>query len=81
MRWQHTEDSRADFNTAPKQIQRAFEKQADFLIHNLRHPSLHAKKFDESGNIWQARVTLNWRFYFIIENDCYIILSITAHPK
>ena len=33
------------------------------LADNLQHPSLHAKKYDESTGLWQARVNRSWRFY------------------
>jgi plasmid maintenance system killer protein len=52
-----------------------------FLIGNLGHPSLHAKKYDEAQDIWQARVNRSWRFYFVIREDEYVILSIIPHPK
>jgi len=42
---------------------------------------LHAKKYSESLDIWQGRVTRGWRFYFKIEGDEYVILSIIPHPK
>ena len=42
---------------APVPIRRAFEKQVRFLADNLNHPSLHAKKYDESKDRWQARVS------------------------
>lgn len=51
------------------------------LLQNLRHPSLHAKKYDEGKDRWQARVTLDWRFYFNIIDDTYVLLDITSHPK
>jgi mRNA-degrading endonuclease RelE of RelBE toxin-antitoxin system len=66
---------------APSEIQRAFDKQSKFLVFNLRHPSLHAKKYDESGDLWQARVTGNWRFYFTIEGNEYHLHDIKTHPK
>jgi mRNA interferase RelE/StbE len=69
------------YTKAPKDIQAAFDKQALFLLQNLRHPSLRAKKYDETGGIWQARVTRDWRFYFVIENDTYNLINLTAHPK
>jgi plasmid maintenance system killer protein len=47
----------------------------------LQHPSLRAKKYDEAHNIWQARVNQDWRFYFKIEDDTYVIVSIVPHPK
>lgn len=51
------------------------------LAENLLHPSLHAKKFDESNDFWQARINRDWRFYFVIEGDRYIVTNITPHPK
>ena len=43
---------------APQPVQKAFLKQLNFLTRNLLHPSLHAKKFDESQDRWQARVLI-----------------------
>jgi len=42
----------------PSLFVRSFHKQLAFLERDLRHPSLQAKKFDESAGIWQARVNL-----------------------
>jgi hypothetical protein len=64
---------------APAAIKRAFVKQLTFLLADLRHPSLRAKKYDAVR--WQARVTRDWRFYFRIDGDTYILLDITPHPK
>jgi hypothetical protein len=47
---------------APVPIQKAFIKQVNFLVRNLHHPSLHAKKYDEANDRWQARVNDDWRF-------------------
>jgi len=58
-----------------------FDKQLGFLLLNLRHPSLRAKKYDEARDIWQARVDDDYRFYFQIERGTYRILSIRRHPK
>jgi mRNA interferase RelE/StbE len=70
-----------DYVAAPLAVQKAFDKQTKFLVHNLKHPSLHAKKYDESKDIWQARVNRDWRFYFSIDGDTYIIRDIIPHPK
>ena len=66
---------------APLPVQRAFDKQLRLLAANLHHPSLRAKKYDESTDRWQARVNKNWRFYFQIINDTYRILKLIPHPK
>lgn len=65
----------------PPNVRRAFEKQLRFLVGNLQHPSLHAKKYDESKDLWQARINQNWRFYFTITKDTYRIEDVIAHPK
>jgi len=70
-----------DYIEAPPAVQKAFDKQARLLVENFRHPSLRAKKYDESRNVWQARVNRAWRFYFVITGDTYLILNIIPHPK
>ena len=62
-------------------FRKAFAKQLQFLLTNRNHPSLRAKKYSEALDVWQGRVTRDWRFYFQIEGDEYVILSITPHPK
>jgi len=66
---------------APRNVQRALEKQLRFLSDNIQHPSLHAKKYSESQDLWQARVNNAWRFYFTIIDDTYRIEDVIAHPK
>jgi len=65
----------------PARIRKAFYKQAGFLLNDLHHPSLRAKKYSEADDKWQARVNKGWRFYFKIINDIYFIEDITPHPK
>jgi len=81
MKWKHSSGSRPDYLTAPAQIQKAFDKQVRLLAENLSHPSLRAKKYSESLDVWQVRVNRDWRFYFIVENDKYLIARIVPHPK
>ena len=66
---------------APSQVQRAFLKQSRFLLQDLCHPSLRAKKYDEALGLWKARVNRDWRFYFTIEGNEYRMQAITPHPK
>jgi mRNA-degrading endonuclease RelE of RelBE toxin-antitoxin system len=61
---------------APRHVRRAFDKQLRFLVDNVLHPSLRAKKYDETNDLWQARVTKDWRFYFTITDDTYRIEKI-----
>jgi hypothetical protein len=70
-----------DYRKAPPEVQRAFDKQVLLLQQNLGHPSLRAKKYDESRDLWQCRVTRDWRFYFTLEGDTYYLHEIRSHPK
>ncbi|CAI4029783.1 hypothetical protein DNFV4_00201 [Nitrospira tepida] len=72
---------RKQYQKLSKHRQAKFDKQLAFLLSNLRHPSLRAKKYDEAQDIWQARVDDDYRFYFKIQGDLYILLSIIPHPK
>ncbi len=81
MKLRLTERADKDFASLPKDIRKALAKQLGYLLDNLNHPSLHAKKYRESDGIWQGRVNRSWRFYFLIQGDEYVILSIIPHPK
>jgi len=74
VRIRSSERADKDYAGLPPHVRKAFAKQLDYLLKNLRHPSLRAKKFD-------ARVDRNWRFYFKIEGDEYAIFAIIPHPK
>jgi len=76
-----TERADKDYAGLPPEVRKAFAKQLGFLLNQFRHPSLSAKKYDEANHIWQARVNRNWRFYFVILGDEYVVLSIIPHPK
>ena len=43
---------------APSDVRKAFFKQVRLLEQDLRHPSLRTTKYDESRDIWQARVNI-----------------------
>jgi mRNA interferase RelE/StbE len=77
----YTQRFRKSYVEAPVEIQKRCDKQLALLTENLRHPSLRAKKYDESRDIWQARVNAGWRFYFPIQADAYYLLDIIPHPK
>lgn len=81
MSWAHTRRSEKDYRAAPLAIQKAFEKQVRLLTENLNHPSLDAKKYDETTHLWQARVNRDWRLFFLIQDDTYVIVTIVPHPK
>jgi len=70
-----------DYQALPIKLKQTADKQFAFLLKNFLHPSLRAKKYNESGDIWQARITKAHRFYFRIVGGIYYIIRIIKHPK
>ena len=62
-----------DYTHLSPKIKSQVDKQLDFLLKDLRYPSLRAKKYDESRDIWQARIN---RANSLIEEYGHIIFSI-----
>lgn len=81
MKYQRAPRFKREYEKFPDAVQQALEKQLRFLLTDLRHPSLRAKKYDETLGIWQARVTDTVRFHFRIDGDTYRLLNIRKHPK
>ncbi len=81
MKLVYTERFRRAYAEASPHIQRACDRKLAFLLRDLRHPSLYAKKYNEAQGIWQARVDGGWRFYFVIDRDRYVLLTLIPHPK
>ena len=81
MRFYFSRKAEADYDALPQRIRKAFDKQIVYLLRDVRYPSLHAKKYDERLDRWQARVTRDYRFYFQIVDDVYVIVTIIRHPK
>lgn len=56
MKLRFTARADRDYADLPVRIRKAFAKQLRFLLANLQHPSLHAKKYSEEIDLWQGRV-------------------------
>lgn len=81
MKFVLTEWALHDYRNLSSSLQARVDKQLALLLRERNYPSLHAKKYDESRDIWQARVSRDYRFYFLIEGDTHKILFIIPHPK
>jgi len=79
MTHRRSERFKRSFKKLPLAVRRAFYKQVEFLLKDLQHPSLHAKRYDEASGLWQARVTRNVRFYFLIDGGAYFLVDIEKH--
>ena len=55
MKLVYTKTALDSLQDLPFAIRKAFYKQAGFLLADLHHPSLRAKKYSEAEDKWQAR--------------------------
>ena len=81
MKLDHTERFIKSLEDAPPAIQKGVLQAVATVARKLAPSLLRAKKYDEARDIWQARVTRDWRFYFKIKEDTYYRIDIIPHPK
>jgi mRNA-degrading endonuclease RelE of RelBE toxin-antitoxin system len=81
MKFSFSERARRDYDNFSVKLRARVNKQISALLKDIRYPSLKAKKYDEKRGIWQMRISKDYRLYFTIDNDVYIIVTITKHPK
>jgi mRNA-degrading endonuclease RelE of RelBE toxin-antitoxin system len=67
------------YKRLPQQIQEACDKKLEFLLKNLLYPSLRTKKVKGHSNIWEASITMDYRFTFQIEKDILVLRKIGRH--
>ena len=79
MKIRHSDRFKAQLRGLAKPIRKKLYKQSEYLLRNLQHPSLRAKKYDETRDIWQARIDRSYRFYFTIDGDTYILTELIKH--
>jgi len=68
-----------DYQKLPQQIQKRVDKQLGFLLKDPSYPSLVSKKMKDPREIWEARVTENYRFTFHKIEDVYILRRVGTH--
>jgi mRNA interferase RelE/StbE len=68
-----------DYAALPDNIQDLANQKLRLLLENPRHPSLRLKKMGGRGEIWEASVTMTYRFTFQREGDTYILRRIGTH--
>jgi mRNA-degrading endonuclease RelE of RelBE toxin-antitoxin system len=68
-----------DYDRLSSRLKAQADKQLDLLAQDLRYPSLHAQKYDERRDIWQARISRDYRVFFRIGRDSYVLLAPQKH--
>ncbi|GFP25096.1 hypothetical protein HKBW3S25_00546 [Candidatus Hakubella thermalkaliphila] len=81
MKIQTTQPFDQDYETLPEEIKERADKQFTLLLENPRHPSLRLKKIKGIKDIWEGRITRDYRFTFQIDGDTYILRRIGKHDQ
>ena len=76
-----TDSFRRDYKKLPEKIKSQVQKALQLLVANLSHPSLRTKKIKSRENIWEARVTKDYRFSFEIRGDACILRRVSKHNE
>jgi len=81
-----TESFKRDFRKLPEAIKRRTANSLRILMSNPHHPSLRVKKVRGEilkgyDNIFEGRITRDYRFFFLIETDVYILLRCGRHEE
>ena len=68
-----------DYQSLPEKIQNLTNGKLRLLLQNPHHPSLRIKKMEDPREIWEGRITKNYRFTFQIKGDTYVLRRIGPH--
>ena len=68
-----------DYKNLPPLLRNRMDGQLKILLENPHHPSLGLKKIKGFPDIWEARVTKNYRFTFQVQGDIYFLRKIGTH--
>lgn len=79
MKIQTTKPFDDDYKALPESIRKRADKQFTLFMENSNHPSLRIKKIKGHPNIWEGRITKNYRFTFQISEEIYLLRRIGTH--
>ena len=68
-----------DFKRLPTEIQQRVMKALELFVANSRHPSLHAKNMEGAPDIWELRVTDNYRITFQFVQEGVLLRRVGTH--
>ena len=74
-----TERFKKDFQRLPTEIQERTGKALKLFVSNSRHPSLHVKKMEGAPDIWELRVSDNYRVTFQFVQEGVLLRRLGTH--
>lgn len=74
-----TERFKKDFKRLPTEVRERTGKVLELFVSNPRHPSLHVKKMEGTPDIWEFRVSDNYRMTFQFVQEGMLLRRIGTH--
>ena len=74
-----TERFKKDFKRLPVEIQERVGKTLERFMSDARHPSLHLKKMEGAPDIWELRVSENYRITFQFVQEGVLLRRVGTH--
>jgi mRNA-degrading endonuclease YafQ of YafQ-DinJ toxin-antitoxin module len=68
-----------DFADLPANIQERAKKKLALFLENPRHPSLQTHKMEGWPDLWEGRISDDYRFTFRMVGDLYQLRRIGTH--
>jgi len=79
MNFHRTGRFKKDYKRLPARIKKLFKKQLVFLFLDFHHPSLNIKKMQDPRNIWEGRITDDYRFTFQAKKSVFLFRRVGTH--
>ena len=74
-----TERFKKDCKPLPSDIQERIGNVLERFVDNPRHPSLHVKKMEGAPDIWELRVSDNYRITFQFVQEGVLLRRVGTH--
>lgn len=68
-----------DYAALPEELRERTERTISILLKEPHRPSLKIKKMEGRQNIWELRVSDNYRLTFQVSEDTYILRRVGTH--
>ena len=74
-----TSHFKRDYHKLPFAIQKRTNEKLGLLVQNLSHPSLRIKRVQKYKGVFEARITRDYRLFFQITREGYLLLRLGQH--
>ncbi|MFH1993976.1 MAG: hypothetical protein ABIK98_16470 [Pseudomonadota bacterium] len=77
--YQFSRRFKKEYNSLPKEIQKAFDQKLQLILQDISYPSLRVKRIQGTKDRWEGSVTMKYRFTFQYSENTLIFRTIGTH--